>query len=221
MKEKKYSWMPRSRFLQALMQSPLGILAINWVFQGMRGMQRKELIFRVFLELIMMAVFAGFIGLVYGPVTALVLGFLLAHSINWLFNTHLWVCVRYFPVYSRSPAALEEFLSRAGVYLDSLEWLEEAVFIGSVGDHGRVCTDRSDIDLRLIFPAGCLNWLRTNLLLIRLRVSALFKVIPLDLYAYDTVSALDRFRQDEGLQILLDRRGRVKNRYRLRTQGER
>jgi len=213
MKKKKFSWMPKSPALRALMQGPVGILAINWVFQGMRGMQRKELSFRLLLEAVLaIAVYVLLPAERHGLLN-LLCALVVAHSFNWLLNTHLWVCVRYFPLYRRNPAALAAFLVATERQLQALPWLDEAVFIGSVGDSGGIRSERSDIDLRLIFAAGTISWLRVNLLLLRLRTKALITVIPLDLYAYDDVPALDRFRQDEGMRILVDRHGRIKARY--------
>ena len=218
MKKKNFSWMPQSPALRALMQSPVGILGINWVFQGMRGMQSKELTFRALLEAALgIAVFA-WLPFSNGVPLNVLLAIFIAHSFNWLFNTHLWVCVRYFPLYHRNPAALVAFLDSTERLLKSLPWLNEAVCIGSVGDSGGIRSDRSDIDLRLVFGIGLINWFRINLLLLRLRTMALLRVIPLDLYAYNEVQTLDRFRQDEGLRIVLDRRNKILSRYGNRSQ---
>lgn len=212
-KKKRYAWMPENRFLLALMQSSAGILAINWIFQGMLGMQRKELVFRLLLEaLLAFLLFCLLVGC-YPVFIATVLSIAIAHTINWLFNTHLWVCMRYTPFYRRSPKAIERYLAGLEAGLSRRVWLREAVIIGSLGGSPGVQSDKSDIDLRIIFPKGLCAWVKTNVLLMGLRTKALFTMIPLDLYAYDEVSALDRFRQDEGLTIILDRDKRVFERY--------
>jgi len=213
LKRKQFSWMPRLPLLRAAMQSCPGILAINWVFQGMRGMQRKELSFRVLMESVMILLLFPLLPGSIPVSERLAIAAAGAHSVNWLINGHLWVCARYCPAYRRDPAALTGFLAKTETQLRSLWWLEEAVCIGSVGDAGRVRSERSDIDLRLIFSPGLVNWLRLNLLMLRLRTLALFLIVPLDLYAYDDVMALDRFRQDEGLLPILNRQGRIAARY--------
>lgn len=205
--------MPKSPTLRALMQSPIGILGINWMFQGMRGMQRKELTFRLLFEVVIAIAVFAWLPASYCVSSNLLMAVFIAHSFNWLFNSHLWVCVRYFPVYRRNPNALAAFLAKTERQLQSLRWLDEAVCIGSVGDSGCIRSERSDIDLRLIFGDGIGNWLRVNWLMLRLRSIALLQIFPLDLYAYDNVQALDRFRQDEGLRAILDRQGRINARY--------
>src|SRR4051794_6143218 len=87
--------------------------------------------------------------------------------------------------------------------------LDEAVLIGSIAVRGRVNGDRTDLDLRLVFPPGPLAWWRTTLMLLRLRWRAFLKFVPLDLYAYDEPEALRRFDQREPLGIVLDRGGRI------------
>ena len=52
-KLKAFPIRPRSPALAGLMQSCLFILAVNWCLQGMRGMDRKELCFRIAFELLM------------------------------------------------------------------------------------------------------------------------------------------------------------------------
>ncbi len=206
--------MPSSPVLLRVMQSSLSILLINWVFQGMRGMQSKELTFRLVLEF--------FIGLFFFyllfdyPVdlwAKLFLSLLSAHTVNWLFNTHLWVCVRYFRIYRRNPEALSAFIKIVKKQINGIYWIDEAVCIGSVGDKGDVMTWRADIDLRLFFKPGVLNYFKLNFYLIFLRVYALVAVIPLDLYAYNDIRYLDNFKKDEGISLIKDTNANVSRMY--------
>lgn len=205
-KAKLFPYRPRSERLARLMQSGAFILAANWCLQGMRGMDRKELGFRLLAEalLVMAGLAAGL-----GAVSA----FLLAHSLGFTLNGQLWVCARYCRAWHRDPAALEAFMRRTAAALMRLPWIDEAVLIGSRGQGGRVAHDRADLDLRLVVPPGLAGWLRANLLLLRLRAAAFLRAIPLDLYAYDGPASLDRFDRRERLLVLLDRNGRLARRY--------
>jgi hypothetical protein len=93
--------------------------------------------------------------------------------------------------------------------LRALPWLEEAACIGSRGQDVVVRGDRADLDVRLVFPPWFGNWLRLNLLLLRLRAQAFWSMMPLDLYAYDRPESLRRFDQRERLLVLVDRSGRL------------
>src|SRR5690348_8277683 len=88
--------------LRPLTQSCAFILAVNWCLQGMRGMDRKELTFRVVLELLVATAFllllrAGGIGAAPAIATAL----LLAHGLSFTLNGQVWVCARYCRWYGR------------------------------------------------------------------------------------------------------------------------
>jgi hypothetical protein len=204
-KLKAFPIRPRSSALARAMQSCAFILVVNWCLQGMRGMDRKELGFRLLAELLLAALVVA----VWPGPGALAGGLLVAHSVSFTLNGQVWVCARYCRCYRRDPAALERFLGRVAAELRALPWLREAVCIGSRGDTGRVRGDRADLDLRLICPSGWWGWLRSNLLLLRLRTRAFLGLIPLDLYAYDRPESLKRFDQRERLLVLLDRDGRL------------
>jgi len=213
-KTKPFPLLPRSGPLFRASQSCPGILAINWVMQGMRGMEAKELAFRIGLEALLLALLLrGLLGFGVSPPAASVLAFLGAHSLNFLVNGQFWVCARYCPSYRRSPEALDRYLERLIGRLERQALVAEALCIGSQGPGRGTRTERSDIDLRLVFPPGLKAWLLVNLALLALRTEALFRVIPLDLYAYDDVAALDRFDQSETLFVILDRQGRIGRRY--------
>jgi hypothetical protein len=204
---------PRSAAMAGLMQSCLFILAVNWCLQGVRGMERKELSFRLALELLIAAAAASLLSRIAAPPLALGFGLIAAHTASFALNGQVWVCARYCRWYRRDPAVLDRFLGAVATELRGLPWLREAVCIGSMGRAGVARSDRADLDLRLLFPVGALAWLRVNLLLLRLRTRAFFGRIPLDLYAYERPERLRRFDQRERLLVLLDRDGRLRALY--------
>jgi hypothetical protein len=177
-KRKAFPIEPRSLWLAGLMQGCAFILAVNWCLQGTRGMDRKELAFRLAAELLLVAVLATPAMLWLDPAWAWAAGLLGAHTAGFILNGQFWVCARYRRWYRRDPVALERFLGRLAPELRAMPWLEEAVCIGSRGQAAAVRGDRSDLDLRLVFPAGIGGWLRLNLLLLRLRSRAFLRMIP-------------------------------------------
>lgn len=202
-KRKNFPIRPRLRVLDRLLQSCLAILLINWVFQGMRGMQGKELSFRLMLELACAATI-GFTAWRVGAGTfSPIIGLMVGHTLNFLFNGQFWVCARYCQSYRGNARSVARATTDLATELSSLPWLTEVAFIGSRARGGQP-SDRSDIDLRLVFPKGAAGWWRTNLLLLRLRARALLQSVPLDLYAYDRPDALRRFDQEEPLLVVKD-----------------
>jgi hypothetical protein len=208
-KIKVFPIQPRSPALAGLMQSCLFILVVNWCLQGVRGMDRKELCFRIAFELLIGVALAVLLNRAIQPQLALALSLLGAHTASFTLNGQVWVCARYCRWYRRDPAALDRFLRAVAADLRGLPWLREAVCIGSMGRAGVASGPRADLDLRLLFPAGAVPWLRVNLLLLRLRTRAFLGRIPLDLYAYERPERLRRFDQREHLLVLLDRDGRL------------
>ena len=209
-KIKRFPLMPPAPWVRAAMQSCAFILAANWCLQGARGMDRKELSFRLAAEALLAAglTLAGIrAGLQVLPAAALAL--LAAHTASFTINGQLWVCARYCASYRRDRAALERFLGRTAATLCRQRWLTEAALIGSRGARQQAFGPRSDLDQRLIFPPGLAAWLRTNLLLLRLRTAAFLRAVPLDLYAYDTPDTRRRIDQRERLLVIQDRRGRL------------
>jgi hypothetical protein len=208
-KRKNFPIRPGAAWVDRLLQSCLVILAINWVFQGMRGMQAKELAFRIGLGVLLALAAAALLGLGGVPVPlAGAGGVLVGHSANFLLNGQFWVCARYCRAYRGQALRIERATWELAQEIARLPWLMEAAFIGSRARGGRA-NDRSDIDLRLVFPPGPAGWWQTNWLLLRLRSQALVRGVPLDLYAYDTPEALHRFDQDEPLLVVKDVSGRL------------
>jgi hypothetical protein len=202
--------MPLTAALTPLMRSCPGVLAINWLFQGMRGMDGRELRFRLLFETLLLLLIALPVMRLatLPPALATTLALMSAHSLNFLINGQFWVCVRYCPHYRNDEQRLNDYLSSLTTRLEGLDWLDEAVIIGSAA-HGRVRCDRSDIDLRILIPQGPVGWLRANLLLINLRMIALLRMMPLDVYGYDGPDSLRRFRQNEPVRVISNRRGRL------------
>ena len=212
---------PKAKIYRFRATSPAGlfesrnclvILAVNWLFQGMRGMEPKELGFRLLLLALLSGLAAWPLASLLGmpPLTALALGLAIGHSLNFLLNGQLWVVLRYCPGYRREPRQLARAI---GALLDDVagrRWLGEAVLLGSTVTRLQTPGSRADIDLRLIFPPGLAGWLQTNLYLLRLRAAAACHGLPLDVYAYDHPAVLRRFDQREPMGIILDRELRLK-----------
>jgi len=188
------------------------IVAANWLFQGMRGMDPKELGFRLLLLALATALTAWIIANAFAVsgLTALALGLGIGHTLNFLANGQLWVVLRYCPGYRREPARLARAIAGLLDDVARQDWLGEAVLLGSTVSRLETPRSRADIDLRLIFPPGFAGWLRTNLYLLRLRFVAACRGVPLDVYAYEHPAVLRRFDQSEPMGIILDRDRRLK-----------
>ena len=214
MQPKAKSFRLRANAPRALFESRscLFILAVNWLLQGMRGMDAKELGFRLLLLGLTTALATSIIAGAFAlpGLTALALGLGVGHTLNFLANGQLWVVLRYCPGYRHEPARLARTIAGLLDDVARQDWLGEAVLLGSTVTRLETPRARADIDLRLIFPPGLGGWLRTNLYLLRLRFAAACRGVPLDVYAYEHPAVLRRFDQSEPLGIILDRERRLK-----------
>jgi hypothetical protein len=196
------------RWLDRLLQTGLAILAVNWVCQGMRGMDAGERRVRL-VALLLLTAAMGAIATQAGAglAAALLGGLVVAHTIGFTLNGQFWVCARYSALYRRSPQAVQAHARGLERRLRRIAWLDEAVCIGSLAT-GQPASARPDIDLRLIRPAGR-GRLAVDGLAALLRAEAFLRAIPRDLYVYDRPSSLRRLRGDEPLRVILDRGGRI------------
>ena len=77
--KRKISFFKKNSFLDNIFNSPFVIIFINWFFQGTRGMQSKELLFRLILELIFILFFYNIIKL------NLIFSLIITHTFFWIF----------------------------------------------------------------------------------------------------------------------------------------
>ena len=94
--KRKISFFKKNSFLDNIFNSPFVIIFINWLFQGIRGMQSKELFFRLILELIFILFFNNIIKL------NLIFSLIISHTFFWIFFCHFWVVIRYLPIYNNN-----------------------------------------------------------------------------------------------------------------------
>src|SRR5436305_14646692 len=112
--------------LAGVTQSCAFIPAASWLMQGVRGMDRKELTFRLLLEAVATAAtLPALAGLGVGGPAALALALAVAHSLNFTVNGQVWVCARYCRTYRRNPAAVATFFVDVPHLLRRQVWLDE------------------------------------------------------------------------------------------------
>ena len=85
-KIKKLPFSTQNPYFFYLFQNKISLTAINWLFQGMKGMGKADLIGKICLEV---TVFGIAFSIVNGSVLyRLVISFVCAHTFNWIFNSH-------------------------------------------------------------------------------------------------------------------------------------
>ena len=182
----------RPPILRWLFRCPLIALASHWTFQGLLAMDPTERRFKLGLDLALAVALRPLLGRL--PVAWLA-ALLLTHTLNWLFNGHLWAVLKTYRLVTLPPARRQRYLAGLARRVQA----EPSLCLAAVyGSHARgelgAC---SDVDLRLVRHAGRRHGWRACCFLLRERTRALLARIPLDAYLLDSEAALGRLRPDE------------------------
>ncbi|MCW9057763.1 MAG: nucleotidyltransferase domain-containing protein [Gammaproteobacteria bacterium] len=197
-------------WLGVLAQSRAGVIASNWLLQGMRYMNAYEIGMKLALDVLATLLLVWIFDW-WGRPGMILSCLLAAHSLNWIFNGHFFVLMRYvYPV----PKTEEDF----DRYVQRLkEQAARSRFIDGVAIYGSFCRGQlhefSDLDVRVIVRSGFINGVAGAWFCLRERFMALFMVFPLDVYCCIGTRGLERLREDEHPVILQDRSGLLDNRY--------
>jgi thymidylate kinase/predicted nucleotidyltransferase len=190
--------------LWSLLKNKYVIIAINWTFQGMLIAVWSERLFRILLELTFAAViYTPFLILTRSPVLGALISLLIAHTINYLFNSCNPLGVLKFSGWTFSVEKNITFLQDVkpkvkGIFRNSV--LAIALF-GSIS-RGQF-SETSDIDMRMVRNHGLLNYAVTNIFAFYLRSLAFLKKIPLDLFVLDNVNQVAKQIKPEESPIII------------------
>lgn len=210
-KEKKLSWMPGNRFLYVLLQNKLGLLLSNWLFQGMHVSSKTDIIGKVVVEFIAIGITLSIIGEI--SIVSVIQAFFIAHSINWMFNTHFWAMGRYLGITRTAIDKQLDYLEELQRRLNGAEVIVGAVMLGSPG-RGEDLRPTSDLDIFFVTRRDLSSIICSYVITLRERVLAFIRKIPLDLYIYVNVNeAAARYREDETPIVLLDPQGEITKYY--------
>jgi hypothetical protein len=129
----------------------------------------------------------------------------LAHLLNFLLNGQLWALLKNFDAIQTSQSTFDrwvEYLTTVGHQYDSIAVI--AIYGSQVRDER---DSTSDLDVRVIRYPGLLNGLFASLIVAGVRARATVTVFPLDIYVLDGTDSLNRLRDDEPPQVLVDKEG--------------
>jgi len=209
---KKFYWNPKNQTLYRLMSSTPGVILINWIFQGMLGMGRTEFIFHLSLDVLFTILFCSLFYKFLGFGSTLFLSFVLAHTVNWIFNTHFWVMGRYIGISETNEEKVRKYLSEIYDSVRKRPYIDGVIVFGNMTRGGKI-QSTSDVDIRFISKDGLVNKLRTNVYGILQKAKAFFRKFPLDLYILDSCNPLDKMREDEIPIIIFDPSDVLKQKY--------
>ena len=188
----------------------------NWLHQALTYMDSGELVFRVVLELVeFLIVFIVLKQLMLGTNIAIIVlvSMIIVHTWNWVTNSMFWALILFaFPgMRNRGHDETCDYLNRMAERLKKCSAISGFAIFGSVAR----CKwhNRSDIDIRLIRNKGIVNWIISNIVMLRERMIAFVKIQPMDMYLADDVDYLTNLRNDEEPVFLIKRDSGLEDMY--------
>jgi predicted nucleotidyltransferase len=190
--------------LRWLLRSPVAAVAAHWFFQGMLYMDATERWFKLALDGLLTVLAAIPLRIWFRSDMAWLAAFILAHTLNFLFNGQLWGVLKHYGLVRLSRPVFESHLcqlSRRTRNEPSIRW---AGVYGSLARGGWSPT--SDLDVRLVRKPGVANALRACVFVLAERSRALLHRFPLDIYVLGDPGQLAAMRGDEWPQTISHRR---------------
>lgn len=169
-------------------QSPLLVLAVHWLFQGMFYMDRTERSFKLLLDVILAVPCFLLFRRRFLPGVALPAALLTAHTANFLANGHLWGAMKHFGAVQTSWNDFNAEVQRLQ------ERVNRQRYISFAGVYGSLARDEwspsSDLDVRIVRAPGVASALSACWFALCERARALVVRFPLDIYVFDGVDRL-------------------------------
>jgi hypothetical protein len=137
--------------------------------------------------------------------------FVFAHTLNWIFNGHIFVLMRYVRPFPKTPGEFDDFVNKLQT------WGQESACVQGIAIYGSYCRgqlhENSDLDVRVLVDRGLISGLCGAIFCIKARWNAFFLAFPLDVYCSVGGDGLDRLRDDEKPSVILDKNHALARRY--------
>lgn len=185
----------KSRLLQRLLSNPVCAVASHWVFQSLFYMDPTERYFKIGLDIGLTIIGALFLHLWFPAWLAWGVGFLIAHTLNFLFNGHVWGVLKHYGLVEQT---YEEFVVYTLKFQERAEHIEALESVGIYGSLARSeWSPSSDLDVRLVRRLGPVNALSSYAFILSERSRAFIFRFPIDIYLLDSSQSLRKMRADE------------------------
>jgi predicted nucleotidyltransferase len=203
MPSNKYLNFSKSPFLKKLIAYPAIGLFVHWVFQSLLYMDRTEMFFKLSLDGLFFLVFFFPVSYVLPVPYSWIISFLLAHTVNFIFNSHIWVLLKHYKLVYNSETRFLKYAERLYIRLSSQSCIVYAAIFGS--SVREEWSPYSDLDIRVVRGKGVLTGIRACSYILSERTRAFINKFPLDIYLLDSFSPLARMRVDEKPKVIVNR----------------
>lgn len=198
-KEKSYAKVTNP-ILCKLLKHPIVAVGLHWAFQSLFYMDPTERRFKLGMDLIVTLALGLILSARVKGTIAWLCGFLIAHTLNFLFNGQIWGVLKTYGYLEQSSAAFTSYIEQLRMRAAAEPSIERLIVYGSLAR--RDWSPTSDLDGRIVRKPGFRNGIRSCWFLMRERSRALVRRFPLDLYVVDNASSLSKLRADEdGIEL--------------------
>lgn len=168
----------------------------NWMHQSFSYLDRTEMFYRFFWEIIPSLIIAFYINS-SSYLISFVLSIFLVHTYNWIFNNNFWAVIIHSMPSQKNPGETKtiKYLVKMQKRLLKSSSISGVLIYGSMTKNK--WHSRSDIDIRFFRKKGWVNGLKSYILLRRERFIAFFSKQPLDSYIADNIKFLNKMNKNE------------------------
>lgn len=167
------------------------IIGINWFFQSLLYMNMSEKILKIFVDLTFFIIIFFLLKNTLNILEAFILSFFLAHSINWLFNGHIFALLKTFDIIETQPEKFNKYFDDISKRSSKENSICAVAIFGSFSREELKKT--SDLDIRVVKKPGMINSLKSSFFVMIERTKAFLNKFPLDIYLlndYEDLSEL-------------------------------
>lgn len=159
-----------------------------WTFQGMLMLNWREIVIKLILDAIL-------IGIFFAMGIPLFVAFLMAHTLNYMFNGQAKAVYNHMGAGNKSAKSFYEGTVAMKKRIEKADYIDAGIAYGSLS---RGCYKRSsDIDIRIIPADGEWNYWKTCFWALKERCIAFVTDYPLDMYVFTLPVAQRLMRSDE------------------------
>jgi hypothetical protein len=189
--------------LRMLLQRPIAGIGLHWAFQSLFYMDPTERWFKLSLDLILTLLIGLAVSAMVQSTLTWLSSFLLAHTLNFLFNGQLWGVLKTYGYVQKSYIEFTRYVEQLRRRAAGEPSIERLFACGSLAR--QEWSSASDLDARILRKQGFINGIRACWFLLKERSWALVNRFPLDLYVIDNITSLNRLRANEkGIELKED-----------------
>jgi hypothetical protein len=189
-------------WLRSVVKHRSGALLAHWLFQGLLYMDPTERWFKLGLDLVLTLIAGGVLGLWLPILPATLVGFLIAHTLNFLLNGQVYGVLKHFGSVQHTWEQFDEEVQRLRQRIAEEPSIVYAAAYGSLAREQWSPT--SDLDLRLVRAPGIRSAWRVCWFAVQERARAFWNRFPLDLFVLDTCASLNRMAENDRPVVLGD-----------------